>query len=296
MATKKVESFTGREDVKKFITKCDLHCNIKGYDGEKKAAFIAGRLEEPAFDVYMALSDEDKKDPEKIKTALLGSFDNAKKNREVALEELRHRRRLGEENPEVFAHKLLELCNYAYPKFTDDARKSLAKDHYVKGLGVELQKELRKTTDFEDKSLDDLVKLTTYFEIADTNASTFSEPRREEIATLASCGSANAESRFESRLDRLCTLMERSLNMGEEEEDPDDRMNYVASRGSARNPSNNFRRRNFNRGGGGRQQPRKCRACNGTDHLFRKCPKRYCQSCGKQGHDGWEKECPKYQL
>ena len=52
MATKKVESFTGREDVKKFITKCDLHCNIKGYDGEKKAAFIAGRLEEPAFDVY----------------------------------------------------------------------------------------------------------------------------------------------------------------------------------------------------------------------------------------------------
>ena len=129
MATKKVESFTGREDVKKFITKCDLHCNIKGYDGEKKAAFIAGRLEEPAFDVYMALSDEDKKDPEKIKTALLGSFDNAKKNREVALEELRHRRRLGEENPEVFAHKLLELRNYAYPKFTDDARKSLAKDH-----------------------------------------------------------------------------------------------------------------------------------------------------------------------
>ena len=87
MATKKVESFTGREDVKKFITKCDLHCNIKGYDGEKKAAFIAGRLEEPAFDVYMALSAEDKKDPEKIKTALLGSFDNAKQNREVALEE-----------------------------------------------------------------------------------------------------------------------------------------------------------------------------------------------------------------
>ena len=248
MATKKVESFTGREDVKKFITKCDLHCNIKGYDGEKKAAFIAGRLEEPAFDVYMALSEEDKKDPEKIKTALLGSFDNAKQNREVALEELRHRRRLGEEKPEVFAHKLLELCKYA-----DDARKSLAKDHYVKGLGVELQKELRKTMDFEDKSLDDLVKLTTYFEIADTNASTSSEPRREEIATVASYGSANAESRFESRLDRLCTLMERSLNMGEEEEreeDLDDRMNFVASRGSTRNPSNNFRRRNFNRGGG----------------------------------------------
>ena len=66
MATKKVESFSGREDVKKFITKCDLHCEIKAYDEEKKAAFIAGRLEEPAFDVYMALPEDDKKDPEKM--------------------------------------------------------------------------------------------------------------------------------------------------------------------------------------------------------------------------------------
>ena len=80
MAAKKVDSFSGREDVKKFTTKCDLHCNVKGYEGEKKAAFIAGLLEEPAFDVYMALSDEDKNDPEQIKTALVNSFDNAKRN------------------------------------------------------------------------------------------------------------------------------------------------------------------------------------------------------------------------
>ena len=96
MATKKVESFTGREDVKKFITKCDLHCNIKGYDGEKKAAFIAGRLEERAFDVYMALSDEDKKDPEKIKTALLGSKCKANQRggaRRVEVPKTRRRRK-----------------------------------------------------------------------------------------------------------------------------------------------------------------------------------------------------------
>ena len=134
MATKKVELFTGREDVNKFTTKCDLHCNLTGYDGEKKAAFIAGRLEEPAFDVYMALTDEDKKDPEKIKAALVESFDNAKRNREVAFEELTHRRRLDDEKAEVFAHKILELLKYAYPKFTQNARNSLAKDYYVKGL------------------------------------------------------------------------------------------------------------------------------------------------------------------
>ena len=170
MATKKVELFTGREDVTKFTTKCDLHCSLKGYDGEKKAAFIAGRLEEPAFDVYMALSDADKKDPEKIKEALINTFDNAKRNREVALEELTHRKRLQNEKAEVFAHKVLELVKYAYPKFTDDAKKSLAKDHFVKGLPSDIQKELRKVTDFETKGLDELVTLTTYYEIADANA------------------------------------------------------------------------------------------------------------------------------
>ena len=169
MTTKKVEVFTGREDVNKFTTKCDLHCSLKGYEGEKKAAFIAGRLEEPAFDVYMALSSEDKKDPEKIKTALVNGFDNAKRNREVAIDELKHRMRLKDEKAEVFAHKIQELVKNAYPKFDDASKLSLSKDHYVSGLEPEMQKELRKLTDFEDKALEDLVKQTTYLEIAGTN-------------------------------------------------------------------------------------------------------------------------------
>ena len=32
-----------------------------------------------------------------------------------------------------------------------------------------------------------------------------------------------------------------------------------------------------------------------TDHMFRQCPDRFCQSCGNKGHDGWDRECPKYQ-
>ena len=84
MATKtKVELFTGREDVNKFTTKCDLHSSLKGYEDEKKAAFIAGRLEEPAFDVYMSLSEADKKDPEKIKAALVESFDKQNRKRKT---------------------------------------------------------------------------------------------------------------------------------------------------------------------------------------------------------------------
>ena len=286
MTTKKVEVFTGREDVNKFTTKCDLHCELKGYDGEKKAAFIAGRLEEPAFDVYMALTADDKKDPEKIKTALINSFDNSKRNREVAIEELRHRTRSKDEKAEVFAHKIQELVKNAYPKFDDPSKESLAKDHYVSGLEADMQKELRKLTDFEEKTL---VKQTTYFEIAGANATSL-QPKCEVIA-------ATNSSRIESRLDRLVNLMERSLGVDEEDEIEEEHLNYAGYRGNRGN--HRGQRNQGNRGGrggrGGKQQPYKCRACNKTGHLFRKCPERYCQSCGNQGHDGWSQECPKYQ-
>ena len=171
----------------KFVTKCDLHCNVKGYDGEKKAAFIAGRLDEPAFDIYMGLSAADQKDPEKIKAALLSSFDHAKRNREVAIEQLRHRIRLPDEKEEIFAHKILELVKYAYPKFDDDAKNSLAKDHYVKGLQPDIQKELRRMTDFENKTLTELVEQTTYLEIAGANSGV-NNPSHETISEVSTAG------------------------------------------------------------------------------------------------------------
>ena len=302
MATKKVELFTGREDVTKFTTKCDLHCSLKGYDGEKKAAFIAGRLEEPAFDVYMALSDADKKDPEKIKEALINTFDNAKRNREVALEELTHRKRLQNEKAEVFAHKVLELVKYAYPKFTDDAKKSLAKDHFVKGLPSDIQKELRKVTDFETKGLDELVTLTTYYEITDANATATGETPSESIAVASVPSNTN---NFDSRMDKLLSVMERSLGVCDDDDVRDhqpDNINYAG--GSNSRNSRNRNRRNFNPGRGkysgrggnsSQQQPPKCRACNNTGHVVRNCPERFCQSCGNKGHDRWDRECPKYQ-
>ena len=40
----------------------------------------------------------------------------------------------------------------------------------------------------------------------------------------------------------------------------------------------------------------KCRNCRSTDHLIRKCPQRFCQACGKRGHDAWMDECPNKHL
>ena len=304
MATKKVDLFTGREDVKKFTTKCDLHCSLKGYDAEKKAAFIAGRLEEAAFDVYMALSDEAKKDPEQVKKALTDTFDNAKRNREVALEKLTHRKRLPEEKAEVFAHKVLELVKYAYPKFADEARKSLARDHFVKGLSADLQKELRKVADFEDKELDELVTLTTYYEIANANAAAAAtgEQSCEAVASVSV-----PTNNYDSRLDRLLAVMERSFGMNDNDVgDPEEEINFAGANNNAypRYPRNRQRRPGYNRARGNLQSQRGskvhqqsllCRSCNSTGHLVKNCPQRFCQSCGNRGHDRWDTACPKYQ-
>ena len=45
----------------------------------------------------MTLTTEDKKDPEKIKDALLNGFDRSKRNREVAVEKLKDRGRIPNE-------------------------------------------------------------------------------------------------------------------------------------------------------------------------------------------------------
>ena len=36
----KVATFNGDGDVNKFITKCELHCTLKGYEGEKKRCLL----------------------------------------------------------------------------------------------------------------------------------------------------------------------------------------------------------------------------------------------------------------
>lgn len=285
MTSIKVEIFKGIGDVKKFITKCELHCTLKGYIDEKKAVFIAERLDDAAFEAYIGLSDADKKDAEKIKEALLKHFDRAKRNREVAIEELMNRKRLPNEKAELFGNKILELVKYAYPKLNDAAIKTLTKDYYVKGLHSDLQRELRKETGFEDKSLKDLTEQTTYLEIAGINSGV---TEKEVI------GSIREPNNLEGKIDQLIDILGRSSAMKEEkdveEKDGEDEKVNFAGAGSYYKSSTRGRR-------GGGQPPRKrleCRICNSTDHLFRRCPSRFCQSCGKKGHDGWDKNCPNY--
>ena len=60
MDSNKVKGYDGKEDVKVFLTK--LVAAIKDYADEKKAQYLASKLIPPAFDVYLRLSTDDKKD------------------------------------------------------------------------------------------------------------------------------------------------------------------------------------------------------------------------------------------
>lgn len=284
MATKKVDTYTGLTDVTKFITKCELYCKVKGYTDGKEAAFMAERLDDTAFDVYMTLSDEKKVDPKEVKDALKNNFDRATKNREVAVEELTNRKRLPNETPEVFSYKIQELVKLAYPSFADAVRGTLSKDYYVKGLAPNTQRDLRKQSDYETKGLKDLVTATNVLEIAEANTA---GPGKQEVI-----GNVSEVSGLESKLDKLLAALTTSDD--HDDDGGGEKINFAGARNYNRNKKTRGRGRGQFYDRRSSTKTMACRNCNSTEHLYRKCPSRYCQSCGKQGHDGWQNVCPNY--
>ena len=85
--------FDGSGDVKVFVEKVSLHSALKGYDGEKAAQNLASKLEGRAFDIYMRLSSEDRKNAEKLKSELFKEFETGNADREEAIVVLGNRKR-----------------------------------------------------------------------------------------------------------------------------------------------------------------------------------------------------------
>ena len=104
----KIKSFDGNGDVKVFIEKVCIHSLLKGYENEKAPQNLAGRLEGRAFDVYIRLSDADKKDFSKIKAELLKEFERGNQDREVAIHKLSNSTRKQDESAQTFAYKVQE--------------------------------------------------------------------------------------------------------------------------------------------------------------------------------------------
>ena len=126
--------FNGDGDISEFITKVELYSAVKEYDDEKRAQNLASRLEGPAFDVYLRLDQDDRKNINKLKDELLKEFESGRRNREEAVCTLTKRYRKQGESAHTYAYKIKELVNLAYPDFENAAKSTLAKDQFVRGL------------------------------------------------------------------------------------------------------------------------------------------------------------------
>ena len=97
-------TFDGNGGIKVFLAKVEIQSSSKGYTEEKCAQALAGRLEGPAFDLYLRMYSEDRKDAAKIKSELLKEFERGKRNREEALDQLGKRSRQEGESAQNYAY------------------------------------------------------------------------------------------------------------------------------------------------------------------------------------------------
>ena len=164
--SKKMDVFNGEGDVQEFVTRIHFLGMMKGYVDEKLAYCLAEKLRGPAFQVFMRMSEADQKDFTKLKEELYKEFKREQRNRDMAISELRNRKRLPGESVENFAYQVKDLVKFAYPTFDDTHRSIIAKDYFVSGLSEHMQIWLRASPDFSSKNLTAATTLATSFEIA----------------------------------------------------------------------------------------------------------------------------------
>lgn len=297
-STKKVKvTYDGKSDVNSFLTKVELESSLKDYADEKKANFLASRLIGPAFDVYMRLSADKKKDFKEIQAELKKEFERGQLNREEALSILQNRPQGPKESPQTFEYKLVELVKLAYPDFADDVRQKIAKDYFIKGVHPEMQIALKSRASFADDDISVLATETVRLALAGvksySNCTTTSEACNSvgDIHASIPVQLPNASPDMINAIADVVVskLKESSLGSSNSATGEDAEEVGNVGRGSGG-------RRGRGRGGrnNGGNQIRRCRACQKTDHVIKNCPNKFCEACGQRGHSQYDRNCPNY--
>ena len=201
--------FDGTHNVKEFITKCQLECSVKGYEDEKKANFLGCRLIGPAFDVYMRLSVDEKKDFNAIRDELYKEFEQGNLDREEAILVLNNRQRLPEESLKTFAYKLSDLVKLAYPSFTDGIRNTITKDYFVRGLHPSMQTALKSGAGFKDMDLKSAADEAVRLELAGVKSS----GKSRSCPCINCVESKNSLSTEESFINSIAEKVAEKLNV-----------------------------------------------------------------------------------
>ena len=286
-STKPKKYYDGNSDVRQFITKVELEASLKNHADEKKAQYVASRLVGPAMDVYLRMTTEDKKDFEKVKTELLKEFERGQLNREEAITELDHRKRLTAESAETFAYKIIELVKLSYPSFDAGVRGKLAKDYFVRGLENNMQLALKSNKDYATSDIKALTADTVRLELAGVG------PRKVISTAVNSCEQENDD--FVNSVANK--VLEKMKDLRSSDKEYQTEVSEVSPNRN-RQGFNRYRGNNSKRGRFSQTRtttPRKCRSCQSSDHLIKDCPTRFCQACGGRGHDQYNQICPNFQ-
>ena len=276
-SSKKVTTFNGKGDVNVFLTKIDLYNQLKNYAGEQAAVSLASRLEEPAFNVYMRMSEEDRKDIEKIKTELRSQYQVGNRDREEALSLLGAAQRTEEETAKDFAFRITELVKLAYPKFDAASQQVHEKDAFVKGCHPDMQMKLKTIENFDALDMKGILDNTVRLEVAGVKSVVRKlKTDMNSVGESGACCSMSCGSGDQILLKRLDSLEETIAKLSVSPNPASSQAKSPTSSSSSRGP-----------------QGKKCFNCGEAGHVVRRCPKRFCQSCGKPGHDAWSKMCPK---
>ena len=305
-----MQNYDGSSDIKVFLEKVDLHSALKGYDAAKSAQNLGSKLEGPAFNVYLRLSEAEKKDVEKIKEELMKEFQLGNQDREKAMQELTNQHRKPGESPQAFAFKIMELVKLAYASFDNANQDTIAKDYYMQGIHSKMQTALKAMPNFAEFSITDVAKETVRLQLAGIES--FSTPQPNHCMNIN-----NATEEINATL--VDTIVEKVVGKVKNMSVGIEASTEACGEATPRFPSANFVNSHFNRNPRGRQyanssisrynnrgyrqnsprpnqQPsRICCACQSTDHLVRDCQTQFCQACGQRGHDSWDRSCQNFQ-
>ena len=165
-SSKNVTMFNGKGDANSFIVKTELYIKLKKLEDEDAPMLLASRLEEPAFNVYLRMSDDDKKNIETIKTELRKQYETGNRDREEALSLLHSCHRNENESTEDYAYRIKRLVRLAYPTFADANQQVHEKYVFLHGLHPEMQVKLKGLSNFDTIDMKTLVDTTVRLEIA----------------------------------------------------------------------------------------------------------------------------------
>ena len=262
-------------DVKCFITKVELEPALKEYTAAKQAQYSASRLNGPAFDVYMGLSADDKKDFSKITEELLKEFEREQLNRQEAIQELDIRTRTSSsESAHTFAYKLTELVKLSYPTFDAAVRSTIAKDYFVRGLHPNMQIALKSSAIFSTKDIIGCADETVRLELAGVKSYS-----NKDISLVKYDVDSYMINSIADVVASKLNAVSINQNVQQEPLEPSaenkNSVNFAAVGNS--NNSRRFnqrsrydynRRGRFSAGAQSSRQTRKCRSCQSTEHLI----------------------------